>query len=149
MMDELMVRKIENGSVIDHIIAGKGMKVINILRLNPEESAVLLMNVPSRKLGRKDIVKIENRELTSSEVNKISIISPTATLNIIENSKVKEKKGVALPNVLENIIKCPNINCITNSNEPMRTKFIIEKKEPVKLRCSYCEKVFNSDEIII
>jgi aspartate carbamoyltransferase regulatory subunit len=148
-MNELMVRKIENGSVIDHIIAGKGMKVINILRLKPEESAVLLMNVPSRKLGRKDIVKIENKKLTSSEVNKISIISPTATLNIIENSNVKEKKGVVLPNVLENIIKCPNINCITNSNEPMRTKFIIEKREPVKLRCFYCEKIFNSDEIII
>jgi aspartate carbamoyltransferase regulatory subunit len=149
MMDELMVRKIENGSVIDHIIAGEGMKVINILKLNPNESAVLLMNVPSKKLGRKDIVKIENRRLTTNEVNKISIISPSATLNIIENRSVKEKKRVILPNVLENIIKCPNTNCITNSNEPMKTKFIVEKKEPVKLRCFYCERIFNSEEIII
>jgi len=125
------------------------MKVINILKLNPNESAVLLMNVPSKKLGRKDIVKIENRRLTTNEVNKISIISPTATLNIIENRNVKEKKKVVLPNVLENIIKCPNTNCITNSNEPMKTKFIIEKKEPVKLRCFYCERIFSSDEIII
>ena len=149
MMDELMVRKIENGSVIDHIIAGEGMKVINILKLNPNESAVLLMNVPSKKLGRKDIVKIENRRLTTNEVNKISIISPTATLNIIENRNVKEKKKVVLPNVLESIIKCPNTNCITNSNEPIKTKFIVEKKEPVKLRCFYCERIFSSDEIII
>jgi len=149
MMDELMVRKIENGSVIDHIIAGEGMKVINILKLNPNESAILLMNVPSKKLGRKDIVKIENRRLTTNEVNKISIISPTATLNIIENRNVKEKKKVVLPNVLENIIKCPNTNCITNSNEPIKTKFIVEKKEPVKLRCFYCERIFSSDEIII
>ena len=144
-----MVRKIENGSVIDHIIAGKGMKVINLLKLNPEESAILLLNVPSKKLGRKDMVKIENRQLNPGEVNKISIISPTATLNIIEDREVREKRRVALPNVLENIIKCPNTNCITNSNEPMKTRFIIEKRDPVKLRCFYCEKIFNSEEIII
>lgn len=148
-MEELIVRKIENGSVIDHISAGKGLKVINILNLKPEESSVLLMNVPSKKLGRKDIVKVENRRLTSFEVNKISIIAPNATLNIIENGDVKDKRKVVLPNVLENIIKCPNTNCITNSNEPMKTKFIVESKEPVKIRCLYCEKTFNSEEIMI
>jgi aspartate carbamoyltransferase regulatory subunit len=149
MMEELMVRKIENGSVIDHITAGKGLKVVNILNLTPDESSILLMNVPSKKLGRKDIVKVENRRLTASEVNKISIIAPHATLNIIENGEVKEKRKVVLPNLLENIIKCPNMNCITNSNEPMRTKFIVEKREPVKIRCFYCEKLFSSEEIMI
>lgn len=149
MEEKLIVRKIENGSVIDHIAFGKGLKVINILNINPDETAVLLMNVPSEKLGRKDIVKIENRELTLNEVNKISLIAPNATLNVIENGEVKEKKKVVLPDILENIVKCPNTNCITNSNEPIKTKFIVEKKEPLKLRCWYCEKIFNSEEVII
>jgi len=148
-MEELIVRKIENGSVIDHITSGKGLKVANILNLNPDETVVLLMNVPSKKLGRKDIVKVENRILTSEEVNKISLIAPHASLNIIENREVKEKRKVELPNTLENIVKCPNNNCITNSNEPIKTKFFVEKREPVKLRCFYCEKIFNSEEIII
>lgn len=148
-MEEMIVRKIENGSVIDHITAGKGLRVVNILNINPEETAVLLMNVPSKKLGRKDIVKIENRELTSNEVNKISLIAPNATLNIVENGEVKEKKRVVLPDVLEDIVRCPNTNCITNSNEPIKTRFFVEKREPIKIRCFYCEKIFNSEEIII
>lgn len=148
-MENLIVRKIENGSVIDHITAGKGLKVVNILNLNPEETAVLLINVASKKLGRKDIVKVENRILTSREVNKISLIAPNASLNIIENGEVKEKRKVELANTLENIVKCPNTNCITNSNEPIKTKFFVEKAMPIKLRCLYCEKIFNSEEIII
>lgn len=147
-MKELMVKKINNGSVIDHITAGAGLKVINILNITSDETAVLLINVESKKLGRKDIVKIENRELTESEINKISLIAPNATLNIIKNGEVKEKKRVSLPNFLEGVIKCPNSNCITNSNEPVKTKFFFEKKEPIKLRCFYCEKLFNSEEII-
>ena len=145
----MIVRKIENGSVIDHIAAGRGLKVINILNINPDETAVLLVNVPSKKFGRKDIVKIENKELTLSEVNKISLIAPNATLNVIENGEVREKKKVVLPDILENIVKCPNTNCITNSNEPIKTKFIVENKEPIKLRCWYCERIFNSEEVII
>jgi aspartate carbamoyltransferase regulatory subunit len=148
-MEGLIVRKIENGSVIDHITAGKGLKVVNILNLNPEETAVLLINVASKKLGRKDIVKVENRILTSREVNKISLIAPNASLNIIENGEVKEKRKVELANTLENIVKCPNTNCITNSNEPIKTKFFVEEAMPIKLRCLYCEKIFNSEEIII
>jgi len=149
MKEKLIVRKIENGSVIDHISVGKGLKVLNILNIEPEETAALLMNVPSNKFVRKDILKIENRKLTSKEVNRISLIAPNATLNIIENGVVKEKRKVILPDLLKEIIKCPNANCITNSNEPIKTNFFIEKKEPVKLRCFYCEKVFSSKEIII
>jgi len=148
MKEKLIVRKIENGSVIDHIAVGKGLKVLNILNIKPEETAALLMNVPSNKFVKKDILKIENRELTSKEVNRISLIAPNATLNIIENGVVKEKRKVILPDLLKEIIKCPNANCITNSNEPIKTKFFIEKKEPVKLRCFYCEKLFSSKETI-
>jgi len=149
MKENILVRKIENGSVIDHIEAGNGLKVLNILKINQDKTVVLLMNVPSKKLGKKDIVKIENKELTENEVNKISLVAPNATLNIIKNGEVKYKKKVVLPNILENIVKCPNINCITNSNEPIKTKFVVESKEPVKIRCWYCEKVFSSKEFAI
>jgi len=148
MTEKLIVRKIENGSVIDHITAFNGLKVINILNLDHDETVVVLINVPSKKLIRKDIVKIENKRLNEKEVNKISLIAQNATLNIIEDGDVIEKKKVVLPEILEGIIECPNKNCITNTNEPMKTRFLTEKKEPIKLKCFYCERVFNSKEII-
>ena len=149
MKEKLIVRKIENGSVIDHITAFNGLKVVNILNLDHDDTIVVLINVPSKKLTRKDIVKIENKRLSEREVNKIALVAQNATLNIIENGSVIEKNRVILPEVLEGIIKCPNKNCITNTNEPMMTKFFTEKKDPVRLRCSYCERVFNSKELIV
>ena len=149
MKEKLIVRKIENGSVIDHITAFNGLKVMNILNLNHDETIVVLINVPSKKLTRKDIVKIENKRLSEREVNKIALIAQNATLNIIENGNVVEKKRVVLPEVLEEIIRCPNKNCITNMKEPTTTKFFTEKREPVRLKCFYCERIFNSKEIIV
>ncbi len=144
----MLVRKIENGSVIDHITGGKGLQVARILDLNNEDKAVVLINVDSKKLGNKDIVKIENKFLDDNEVNKIALISPNATLNIIRNRNIIEKKSVALPDKIEKIVKCPNKNCITNTNEPIETKFFVEKKEPIWLRCFYCERLFSSQEIL-
>ena len=149
MKGEMLVRKIENGSVIDHISAGKGLKVAKILNIGDEDKAVVLMNVESRHFGRKDIVKIENKELDENEVNKIALVSPQATLNIIKNRNVAEKRKVSLPNVIEKIVKCPNKNCITNTNEPIETKFFVESIEPTLLRCNYCERNFSSEEILI
>jgi aspartate carbamoyltransferase regulatory subunit len=148
---ELLVRKIENGTVIDHIPAGKGLKVVEILGVNSgfEGSVVVLINAPSAKLGRKDVVKIENKELTKEETNKIALIAPNASINIIKDWEVVEKRKVSLPEILEGIIKCPNSSCITNSNEPITTKFVVEKKAPLKLRCWYCERVFSEKEIVI
>jgi aspartate carbamoyltransferase regulatory subunit len=148
---ELLVRKIENGTVIDHIPAGKGLKVVEMLGVNSgfEGSVVVLINAPSAKLGRKDVVKIENKELTKEETNKIALIAPNASINIIKDWEVVEKRKVSLPEILEGIIKCPNSSCITNSNEPITTKFVVEKKAPLKLRCWYCERVFSEKEIAI
>jgi aspartate carbamoyltransferase regulatory subunit len=148
---ELLVRKIENGTVIDHIPSGKGLKVVEILKVGESQngSVIVLINAPSKKLGRKDVVKIENRELTKEETNKIALIAPNATINIIKDWEVVEKRKVSLPEILEGIIKCPNSNCITNSNEPITTKFVVEKKIPLKLRCWYCERVFSENEITI
>ena len=148
---ELLVRKIENGTVIDHIPSGKGLKVVEILKIGKDHdgSVIVLINASSKKLGRKDVVKIENRELTKEETNKIALIASSATINIIRDWEVVEKRKVSLPEMLEGIIKCPNSSCITNSNEPITTKFVVERKAPLKLRCWYCERVFNESEITI
>ncbi|MCS7106105.1 MAG: aspartate carbamoyltransferase regulatory subunit [Candidatus Aenigmarchaeota archaeon] len=144
---ELLVRKIENGTVIDHIPANCGLKVASLLNLEKNNSTtVILMNVPSKKLGKKDIVKVENRELTEKEANRIALIAPSATLNIVRNWEVVEKRKIILPEILEGVVKCPNKNCITNYEE-VETKFIVETKEPLKLRCYFCERVFTREEV--
>lgn len=143
------MRKIENGTVIDHIPAGKGLEVINILNidLGHNETAVVLVNVPSKKMGKKGVIKVENRQLSEWEVNKIALIAPSASLNIIKNWEVVEKQKVKLPKILINVTNCPNANCITNSNENMEKKFIVENENPLKLRCFYCERLFRREEI--
>lgn len=147
---KLLVRKIKEGTVIDHIPAGKGLEVIEVLNvdLKQDEAAVVLVNVRSGKMGRKDIIKIENRQLTEWEVNKISLIAPTASMNIIHNWRVVEKQNVRLPNMLIDVVKCPNINCITNTDEYLKDKFTVESRNPLKVRCYYCERLFKREEIL-
>jgi len=151
MNEDLIVRKIENGTVIDHIAAGKGLKVINILGidLKQDQLAVVLVNVPSKKLGKKDMIKIEKRELTEREVSKIALIAPEATLSIIRDWNIVEKKKIDLPDVLQGVVDCPNTNCITKDEKIIVSKFFVENKEPLKIRCNYCERVFSRDEIKI
>ncbi len=145
---DMKVRKIKNGTVIDHIPAGKSLSVLKILNLDKYNDTVLLaMNVPSKKMGKKDILKIENKELKEEEVNKISLIAPEATINIIRDYNVVEKRKVEIPNIIEGIIKCNNYNCITNY-EKVKTRFIVERKNPIRVRCYYCERVMYENEIL-
>ena len=106
------------------------------------------MNVPSKRIGRKDIVKIENKILKKDEVDEIALISPNATLNVIKDYKVVKKSKIELPDQLEGILKCPNPKCISNMNEPIIVKFKVEEKEPVKLRCHYCERLIELKDIL-
>jgi len=150
MNEELRVRKIRNGTVIDHIKAGKGKKVLDILGIEngfPNVTA-LLMNVPSKRVGKKDIVKIENKALEKEEVDKIALIAPHATWNVIKDFKVSKKNRIELPDALEGILKCPNPKCVTNMNEPVKSRFKVEEKEPVKLRCVFCERLFDLEDVL-
>lgn len=150
MKEELRVQKIKDGTVIDHIKAGKGKKVLDILGIEngfPNISA-LLMNVPSKRVGKKDIVKIENKALEKTEVDKIALIAPHATWNVVKDFKVIKKSKIEIPDMLEGILKCPNPKCVTNMNEPVKSKFKVEEKEPVKLRCVYCERLFSLEDMI-
>ena len=136
---ELRVKKIENGTVIDHIPKGRALAVLRILGIRyPTDFIVsVVMNVPSGKYGTKDVVKIENRELTEDELNKIALIAPEATINIIRSYKVARKFKVELPDHIENVVKCANPACITNTREPVKPTITVIKKSPVILRCDY------------
>ena len=136
------VYAIGNGTVIDHIPSGCALKVYEILRLNEYDHIVTIgMNLESKKMVRKDILKIENKTLSKDELNKIAVVAPNATINIIRNQQISEKFGVEVPDVIEKIIKCPNPKCITR-NQHVETKFYKMADKPIEVKCHYCERVF-------
>jgi aspartate carbamoyltransferase regulatory subunit len=145
---KLKVKSIKNGTVIDHITANKALSVLRILDLpNEKRTVTIAMNVLSSQMGSKDIVKIEGRELEPREVDKIALIAPSATINIIRDYDIAEKGKVHLLEEISDILECPNPNCITNADEPVKTKFFVILKKPVSLRCYYCERIMEESEI--
>lgn len=145
--EKLSVSKIVKGTAIDHIPAGRGYLVQKILKIDPRARAVIIANVDSEMYGKKDLIKIEGKYLTPKEVNIISLIAPNATINKIENSEVVEKSEVKFPDVIEEVLKCPNLSCITNfENEPIVTKFTNTKNNSIQ--CTYCDSLLNYDEIV-
>lgn len=146
----LRVSKIRDGTVIDHITRGHALDVVKILDINGRSGGVvtIAMNVPSKILEIKDIVKIEGRELNPEEVDKIALLAPHATINIIRNYKVAEKQRVKLPSVIYGLLKCTNPTCISNSNEPVRSTFYVEREDPLKLKCHYCGQIAERDEVL-
>ena len=148
---ELLVRKIKDGTVIDHIPAGNALNVIRILGLprGSENRMAIIMYTTSSKMGLKDIVKVEGLELTSDEVNMIALIAPTATINIVRDYVVVRKERVKVPEVFEGIIKCSNPNCISNqARETAKPKFRLVSNEPLILRCEYCERYTYKEDIL-
>jgi len=137
---ELRVSKIKEGTVIDHIRGGYALDVIKILGITCKEKRVITIaiNVPSKRFGVKDILKIEGRALNTQEVNRIALVAPHASINIISNYKVVEKLEVKLPKEIEGIVKCVNPCCVSNSEEPVTSKFHVKNQEPLLLKCHYC-----------
>ncbi len=147
---ELKIKAIENGTVIDHITANKALHILKILGLPDSETrnVTVAMNVSSAEIGKKDIVKIENRELDHRELNQIALIAPKATINIIRNFEPIKKDKIILPDEVTSIIKCTNPKCITNyKNEPITPIFNVINKYPPVLRCHYCEKLIKTEDI--
>ena len=137
---ELQVAAIENGTVIDHIPSEKTYEVARLLHLTDIDVPTLIgYNLPSTRLGRKGIIKITNKYFTDEEISRLSVIAPNVVLNIIKDYEVVEKKMVVTPNELHGIIKCNNPKCITN-NEPMDTFFTVIDKEKGIVKCHYCDK---------
>lgn len=151
MEEELLVRKIRSGTVIDHISAGNALNVLKILGIKGSEGyrVAIVMNVESKKLGLKDIVKVEGRELAPKEVNMIALIAPKATINIIRDYKVVKKVRVKLPKIINGIVKCSNPNCITNRpREYVKPRFKVVSEEPLILQCLYCERYTTKEDIV-
>ncbi len=135
--NEMIVAAIKNGTVIDHIPSEKTYQVAQLLKLAELESLVTIgYNFPSKKLGHKGIIKIEDKFFTDEEISRLSVVAPNIVLNIIKDYEVVEKKTVTTPNEIKGIVKCNNPVCITN-NEPMQTLFHVQDGI---LTCHYCEK---------
>jgi aspartate carbamoyltransferase regulatory subunit len=147
---ELRVSKIKDGTVIDHISGGYALDVVKILGITGREKRVMTIavNVPSKRFKFKDIVKIEGRALNAREVNKIALVAPHASINIIRDYAVVEKLEVKLPKVIEAIISCVNPACISNSNEPAVAKFYVESEEPLLLKCHYCGYILEKADVL-
>ena len=143
----LQVSALCNGTVIDHIPADKLFAVVNLLDIPTMSNNVTIgYNLKSKKLGKKGLIKISDRFFTDDEINKISVIAPNVVLNTIRNYNVVEKREVKMPDEIHNIIKCNNLNCITN-NEPMATHFYVANRDTHTLKCRYCEKEVSLDDI--
>ena len=147
---ELRVSKIKDGTVIDHIRGGYALDVIKILGITGKEKRVITIaiNVQSKRFGAKDILKIEGRALNPQEVNKIALVAPHASINIVRNYKVVEKVEVKLPQRIEGIIKCVNPCCISKSEEPVIPKFYVKSEEPLVLKCHYCGITLEQSDVL-
>ena len=148
--NELRVMKIKEGTVIDHINSGTALSVLRILGLTGKGSNVvtIAMNVQSSKLGRKDIVKVEERIINSEEADKIALIAPKATINIIRDYSVVAKQKTKLPQIIRGIVKCDNLSCISNGHEPIQPTFFVEQEDPLQLRCYYCNRTMNKEDVL-
>ena len=141
---QLRVSKIRNGTVIDHITGGQALNVLAILGIDGTsgESVSVAMNMPSDRLGKKDIVKVEGKELSQNEVDVLSLIAPAASINIVREFEVVEKHRVSRPSLVEGILECPNHNCISTEDEPVRSRFAVVDDG---VRCEYCETIIRDN----
>jgi aspartate carbamoyltransferase regulatory subunit len=139
---ELKITPIKNGTVIDHIPNGLALEVLRIIgvqSLDKDSTVSVALHVRSGKLGWKDIVKVENMELSPRKVNAVALIAPTATISIIRDYKVSEKRTVDLPSHLVGVLRCPNPNCISVQPEPLESEFEVAERRPLVLKCAFCE----------
>jgi aspartate carbamoyltransferase regulatory subunit len=141
--DKMKIKLIKNGVVIDHIASGRALEVLRILGIGEdyEDEVSLAMNIYSKSMGKKDIVKVENRDIKTYEINKIAVIAPKATINRIRDCRVVKKEKVVLPNEIIGIVKCSNPQCVSNKcREPVKSSFIVVQREPLIISCKYCER---------
>ncbi|MFB6106841.1 MAG: aspartate carbamoyltransferase regulatory subunit [Halobacteriaceae archaeon] len=135
---EMRISKIRDGTVIDHVPAGRALNVLEFLGIDGATGDIVsvAMNVPSDRLGRKDVLKIEGRELSQDEVDVLALIAPDASINIIRDYTVAEKRRVERPDRVRGVVECPNPDCITNADEPVVATFAVLADG---VRCEYCE----------
>ncbi len=132
------IDSIKNGIVIDHITAGKGMQIYNLLGLDSLECSIaFIKNAPSRKMGKKDIIKIDSEIFVDTDI--LGFVDPDVTVNFIKDSKIIDKKAIALPETLTNVLKCKNPRCISATEQELPHIFKLADKQKRIYRCLYCE----------
>ncbi|MBI4210599.1 MAG: aspartate carbamoyltransferase regulatory subunit [Candidatus Diapherotrites archaeon] len=145
MSKEIRISPIRNGTAIDHLGPGSAYKMLEVLDLR-DYTVTVGINVESRKMGHKDIMFIEGRELSGKEMDKIALIGHGATVNLIKNSEIAEKFQLGYPEQVEGIMKCINPKCITNA-ENITGKFSI-RHSPLEAKCFYCETRMGEQDIV-
>ena len=146
---ELAVAALENGTVIDRIPSEQLFKVVSMLKLDTIANSITIgNNLGSKKIGKKGIIKVADYFFKDEEINKIALIAPDATINVIRDYKVVEKYSITLHETLRGIVRCNNPKCISN-NEPMETVFHVTHREPLEVTCRYCNRSMNAQEIEI
>ena len=134
----MIIDSIKNGIVIDHITAGKGMELYNILGLGELDCSVaLLKNVVSTKHGRKDIIKIDG--IMELDWDLVGFVDPNITVNVIRDGEQVEKRQLKLPETITNVIRCKNPRCITSIEQELQQVFKLTDREKRVYRCMYCE----------
>lgn len=142
----LEITSIKNGIVIDHIQAGIGVKIFNYLKLDTKDySVALIINADSKKLGKKDIIKIENCDKLDYTI--LGLLSPTITICEVKDEKIINKVIPTLPSKVENIIKCKNPSCITIQEDYVPHSFILVDKENGRYRCEYCDEITKLSDL--
>ena len=140
----LNIDSVEQGLVIDHIQAGKGMEIYQYLNLDKLDCSVaIIKNAKSKRLGRKDIIKVENN--INMDLKVLGFIDPNITINVISNSVIINKINLELPNEVENVVKCKNPRCITSVEQEIVHKFKLTDKENKIYRCIYCDTAYESN----
>jgi aspartate carbamoyltransferase regulatory subunit len=150
MKDKILeVSALKDGTVIDHIPADSLFKVLSILNLDKIEGMITFgTNLRSKKLGKKGIIKLSDVFFKDKDINRIALIAPEAKLNIIKDYKVVEKKIVQVPDEITGIVKCVNPMCVTN-HENVVTRFLVVDKKRMHLRCHFCEKLTDKENMEI
>ncbi|AEE15934.1 aspartate carbamoyltransferase regulatory subunit [Treponema brennaborense] len=139
----LHVDTIKNGLVIDHIRAGTGPRIFSWLGLDKVNFCVaLIMNVSSKQLGRKDIIKLDN--IINIDYSVLGFIDPNITVNVVSNEHITRKITLSLPERVENIIKCKNPRCITSTEPYLPHVFLLVDKKRSEYRCEYCDELYRA-----
>ena len=134
----MQIDTIKNGIVIDHIAAGRAMQLYSMLGLNKLDCTVaIIKNVPSAKMGKKDIIKIDSA--FDADLDVIGYVSPNVTVNVIRDGAIVEKKHIDLPEKLTNIIKCKKPRCITTAEQEITQVFLLCDRQKAEYRCMYCD----------
>ncbi|MDA4118400.1 MAG: aspartate carbamoyltransferase regulatory subunit [Thaumarchaeota archaeon] len=146
----MLVRKIPDGTVIDHVASGKALSVLRLLG-KPQENGftiALVMNVTSSKMGRKDILKVEGMEISQEQVQRLALIAPQASVNIVRSYKVVAKRNVIPPRTLRAVLSCTATTCVSvREKDSAPSIFFLSSKSPLRYRCKYCGREVDEKEI--